>query len=168
MDDWKDKLAKSSGYSRPPIERSQKSENKKEQKISFYKEDNTLVQELLDTKAREWAISFINPKTNDARFQAQKLSSAQLRRFHNDIRELEAKIQSADEKEFKRFLPLVKMVKSKVAYACPPNVRDRKVPEEFRNYMELMINSIENKKDFEAFSLCFEAVVGYFYGEGGR
>ena len=65
-------------------------------------------------------------------------------------------------------LPLIKMVKSKVAYACPSNGRDRKVPEEFRNYMELMINSIEYYKDFKAFSLCFEAVVGYFYGEGGR
>ena len=134
-----------------------------------------LKSDLLESYAKQWAESFIHPKRpQDKRFQNPKLTSAQLRRFHNDIRSLEAKVLAGEnmgndgKENFTRYLPLVKMVKSKVAYACPANGRDRKVPEEFRNFIEIMIDSIGDLKDFRAFSMCFEAVVGYFYGEGGR
>ena len=139
----------------------------------FYDSTGEIDKELLDSKARTWALSFIKPEwPKDKRKRNPELKSTQLRRFHNDIRELEAKVDAAFDSEgevgFKKMLPRIKMVKSKVAYACPSDGRDRKVPDEFRKYMETMINNIETKKDFEAFSLCFEAVVGYFFGEGGR
>jgi CRISPR/Cas system CSM-associated protein Csm2 small subunit len=45
----------------------------------------------------------------------------------------------------------------------------KKVPDEFRTYIETMVDSVgESEANFEAFVLCFEAVVGYFYGEGGK
>jgi len=139
--------------------------------IQFYKDDSkeVLNKELLDNQARQWALSFIKPKWPKEKWMRNpKLTSAQLRRFHNDVRELEAKVQAAGEAGFDRMLPLIKMIKSKVAYACPSDGRERKVPDEFRKYMESMVDNIHTKKDFEAFSLCFEAVVGYFFGEGGR
>jgi len=30
-----------------------------------------------------------------------------------------------------------------------------------------MVDHIEDAKDFNAFALCFESVVGFFYGQGG-
>ncbi|MDW7680750.1 MAG: type III-A CRISPR-associated protein Csm2 [bacterium] len=138
--------------------------------IKFYedKPKTKIKKEYLDGQAKQWARSFI--KHSDDR---DDLTSTQLRRFHNDVRSVEAKVKAAisnygEEEGFLRMLPFIKMIKSKIAYACPPKKKDRKVPIEFRNYMETMINSIEDYDDFKAFSLCFEAVVGYFYGEGGR
>jgi hypothetical protein len=42
------------------------------------------------------------------------------------------------------------------------------VPVEFRNYIEEMVDNIDDYSDFKAFALCFESVVGFFYGQGGR
>jgi CRISPR type III-A-associated protein Csm2 len=94
------------------------------------------------------------------------LTSAQLRKFHGEAKALEERIKTTD--DFKKIRPLVKMLKSKVAYACPVTGSDRKVPEEFRKYIEEMVDNIDDDKDFKAFALCFEAVVGFFYGQGGR
>lgn len=121
--------------------------------------------------ATKWAKSFIHPKRpDDRRLVNPKLNSAQLRKFHNEAKELEERIKNLKnpETDFAKIRPMVKMLKSKVAYACPSNGRDRKVPEEFRKFIEEMVDHIEDHKDFRAFALCFEAVVGFFYGEGGR
>lgn len=174
-DDWKDKLAKATDYQpqqqQETVTKTAGGQNNMN-KI-FYDSTGEIEKTLLDSQARNWARSFIKPQwPKDKRKRNPELDATQLRRFHNDIRALEAKVDAAfaleGEAGFKKMLPLIKMVKSKVAYACPVNGRDRKVPDEFRKYMETMIDNIEVKKDFEAFSLCFEAVVGYFFGEGGR
>lgn len=126
---------------------------------------------LIDDKARSWAESFINPRQPKDRWQRNpKLTSAQLRRFHSEAKALEEQVKNLDdaEKDFLKIRPLIKMLKSKVAYACPITGSDRKVPEEFRKYIEEMVDNIDDAKDFAAFALCFEAVVGFFYGQGGR
>jgi CRISPR type III-A-associated protein Csm2 len=94
------------------------------------------------------------------------LTSAQLRRFHGEAKALEERVKNTD--DFAKIRPLIKMLKSKAAYACPTTGADRKVPADFRRYIEEMVDNIEDEKDFKAFALCFEAVVGFFYGEGGR
>ncbi len=134
----------------------------------FDDEDKKVIKEsLLTSRARTWAESFIRPKPPKERSQRNpKLSSAQLRKFHGEARALEEQIKSSD--DFIRVRPLIKMLKSKVAYACPITGSDRKVPEEFRKYLEEMVDNIEDEKDFRAFALCFESVVGFFYGQGGR
>ncbi|MCU0645197.1 MAG: type III-A CRISPR-associated protein Csm2 [bacterium] len=166
-EDWKDKLAAKTGYKPQPqnVQKKDQPKSSKNSSIQFYADEakEQIFVELLETKALNWAVSFIHPQIS-----REKLNAAQIRRFHNDVRELEAKIEAAGVTGFNKMLPLVKMMKSKVAYACPSDGRERKVPEEFRSYMETMINSIKDYKDFKAFSLCFEAVVGYFFGEGGR
>jgi len=137
----------------------------------FYgdEEKERLREELLDKRAKEWAKSFINPNS-DGRDRNPRLTSTQLRRFHIEAKTLEAKIDALEKpkEEFLKFRPMVKMLKSKVAYACPIPGRDKKVPEEFRRYIEEMVDNITDYRDFKAFCLCFEAVVGFFYGEGGR
>lgn len=125
----------------------------------FYQdsEKKKIKESLLTKEACEWARRFVNGK----------LTSAQLRRFHNEAKELEYKIKSRADGDFLKYRPLVKMLKSKVAYACPDKGK-KKIPKEFREYIELMAGNINDKKDFMAFALCFEAVVGYFYGIGGK
>ena len=139
----------------------------------FYKDDNKdeIRENLLTDKAKSWAESFIYPKTPKDRWQRNpKLTSAQLRRFHIEAKELEERVKNLEnpDVDFSRLRPLVKMLKSKVAYACPKTGRDRKVPDEFRKYIEEMVDNIGDWKDFKAFALCFESVVGFFYGQGGR
>jgi len=139
----------------------------------FYQDDKKekVNENLLTDKALSWATSFLQPKSPADRFQANpKLTSAQLRRFHIEAKTLEERCKSLKnpDSEFAIVRPLVKMLKSKAAYACPSNGRDRKVPAEFRQFIEEMVDHIEDYKDFKAFALCFEAVVGFFYGEGGR
>jgi CRISPR type III-A-associated protein Csm2 len=134
----------------------------------FIDDKKELIKEnFLTSRAKTWAESFIRPALPKERSQRNpKLTSAQLRKFHGEAKALEERIKTTD--DFKKIRPLVKMLKSKVAYACPVTGSDRKVPEEFRKYIEEMVDNIEDVKDFKAFALCFEAVVGFFYGQGGR
>ncbi len=137
----------------------------------FYADEarETINENLLTDKAKSWADSFINPKPPKEKWQRNpKLTSAQLRKFHIEAKELEERVKNLPDEEFPKLRPLVKMLKSKVAYACPSTGKDRKVPDEFRKYIEEMVDNINDRKDFMAFALCFEAVVGFFYGQGGR
>ena len=139
----------------------------------FYEDDHkeTIKESLLTDQAKLWAMSFINTKQPKEKWKRNpRLTSAQLRRFHIEAKALEEKVKNLEmpEEGFPKLRPLVKMLKSKVAYACPTTGRDRKVPEEFRKFIEEMVDNIEDWKDFMAFALCFESVVGFFYGQGGR
>lgn len=148
----------------------------------FYEDEDKKIlrKELLEEKAKVWAKGFISPKEEKKEiFQHGKreiiklkdpsLKSTQLRKYHIEAKAIQERMRNLeDANDFDRILPLVKMMKAKVAYACPPNRKDRKIPLEFRKYIELMVDNITDPKDYEAFSLCFESVVGYFYGEGGR
>ena len=138
----------------------------------FYSDENKekMKENLLTDQAKSWAKSFIYPSQPKDKWQRNpKLTSAQLRKFHIEAKELEERIKPCkSQDDFMRLRPLVKMLKSKVAYACPVNGRDRKVPIEFRQYIEEMVDNVEEFKDFKAFALCFESVVGFFYGQGGR
>lgn len=139
----------------------QKASNEEEVESFFFEKKNgqkVIREDLLTSKAQKWARGFLRVRP--------PLHSAQLRRFYHDVKSLEAKVTS--EKEFTRNRPLIKMLKSKVAYACPKTYSGRKVPWEFREFIEECVDEINQLKDFQAFALVFEAVVGYFYGEGGR
>ena len=103
-------------------------------------------EELLDEKARSLAQSFGGEQRN-------ALSHTQLRRFFNDLRNLEKR---AERSSFEKMKPRIKMVKSKVAYASKD-----KIPQSFEKFMNDSISAIENEKDFEAFMLHFEAVLGF-------
>ncbi len=137
----------------------QKASNEEKLGSFFYEEkggQKVIREELLTSKAQGWARSFFNAK----------LHPTQLRRFYHDVKSLEAKVTS--EEEFIRYRPLIKMLKSKVAYASRKAGGAQKVPWQFRKFIEDCVDEIDQLEDFRAFVLVFEAVVGYFYGEGGR
>ena len=116
----------------------------------FYanKEENIIKGELLDGKALALAKRFSGSREK----KEKGLTQTQLRRYFNECRNLEKKIEQTS---FKRTSPLIKMVKSKVAYSHD------KFPQSFRHFLNDCIDEIKDEKDFKAFMLHFEAVVGF-------
>lgn len=99
----------------------------------------------------------------------QKLTTHQLRRFYNDVKGLQRRVE-ADPGNFPRYWPLFGMLKAKVAYAANP--KKPKIPGQFQAFINTCVEAVEkapaeNRKDhFLAFCVFFEAVVGYLYGLG--
>lgn len=110
--------------------------------------------------AEDWAVKFVRDKN--------KITSAQLRKFYNEFKNLERKYQTKTsngidkEVAFTSILPQIKIMKAKVSYAKSRKV----VPEVFEIWMNQSVESINSAKEFEDFLLHFEAIVGYAYGTG--
>ena len=125
--------------------------------------------ELLGTESEDVAKKFVVLRPDGKRDDRNSVNSAQLRRFYGDLKNLERKLDSRQQTgneadPFLAVLPLVKMVKSKVAYASNP--RNAKGPPSFADWLKKNIDAIETADDFKAFMLHFEAVVGFCYGLG--
>ena len=135
--------------------------------MGYFYENEVIRSDLLEKEACKQAEEFVayrkNYKTGMKEFDGKKsLSSAQLRKFFNEFRQLEKKVGIEG---FDKVKPLIKMVKSKAAYASNPS--NPKIPHSFKNFLITNLDSIEKEKDFQAFMLHFEAVVGFFYGIEG-
>jgi CRISPR type III-A-associated protein Csm2 len=127
---------------------------------NYFFENDRLKESLLTSEAERQADEFLRPPDRQ-----RQLTSAQLRRFYHEVKALEAKIEA---KGFEANAPLVKLLRSKVAYACPARKEDRKIPDTFAKFLWQHIEQVRSEKDFKAFCTVFEAVVGFFYGKGGR
>ncbi|MFK5926408.1 MAG: type III-A CRISPR-associated protein Csm2 [Desulfuromusa sp.] len=137
--------------------------------MGFYYDDaGNLRAGLLDIDAQRDAESFVR-----VRDKRDKLNANQLRRFYNECKNLEKRFSFAKQNQtgevgtgaaFLQVLPLIKMLKAKVSYAANPS--NPKIPRTFSSWLNTSIDGIDNEKDFEAFLLSFEAVVGYCYGAG--
>lgn len=130
--------------------------------MGYFDQSGNIKVELLDEKANSLAASFVDINPRNQRPTRGSLSSAQLRRFFGEFRQLEKKVKVMD---FDRVKPLIKMVKSKASYAANPS--NPKIPGSFKKFLIQNIDDINTKEDFEAFMLHFEAVVGFFYGIEG-
>ncbi len=134
--------------------------------MDFYDDNGNIREELLDTEAERLAKSFVtfyqHPRTNKTLPGRDSLSAAQLRRFFGEFRQLEKRVNAQG---FKKVLPLIKMVKSRAAYAANPG--NRKIPEKFKQFLVENVDRINTHDDFKAFMLHFEAIVGFFYGIEG-
>jgi CRISPR type III-A-associated protein Csm2 len=120
----------------------------------YFRENGHLKESLLTSNAEDQAASFVR----------DRLNSSQLRKFYHEVKALEAKIDAGG---FDANAPLVKMLRSKVAYACP--IRgDKKIPESFARFLWKHVDQVRSKENFKDFCVVFEAVVGFFYGKGGR
>lgn len=119
------------------------------------KEKKKLREELISKEADELGKKFASLKP--------ELTTTQLRKFFNEVRSLEERV----EENFDEQKALVLMLKSKVAYAV--GKKTSKTPREFKDFMDACIDNINDKKDFDGFIKFFESVVGYFiyYKEGG-
>ena len=139
---------------------------------NYYFEDDAkqvIRENLLNEKADQLAESFKQGDFN-SRPKREPLSQTQLRRFFNDVQQLQkkyehqwrdaerqAKLNENDAKRqaFPRIKPHVKMLKSKVAYAF------EKIPPSFETFMNESIEQVGDHHDFDAFLAHFEAVVGF-------
>ncbi|HOM62093.1 MAG TPA: type III-A CRISPR-associated protein Csm2 [Anaerohalosphaeraceae bacterium] len=108
----------------------------------------------------------INPDLldKDAEKQASelhaKINSAQIRRFFGEVKNLYFRLKEG--RPWEELEPFVRMLKSKALYAAGTG----RIPEEFCAFIKDNIDRIKDSKDFEAFVLYFEAVLGYAYGKG--
>ena len=118
--------------------------------------------ELLNEEAQQAASQFV--KIQEGRINERgSIKNSQLRRFFNEFKNLERQLsnsQGDEEEAFKGIKPLVKMAHAKVEYAKARSV----VPPAFVDWLKKHVLSIETAKDFKAFLLHFEAVVGFCYG----
>jgi len=130
--------------------------------MSYFDQSDNIRVELLDEMAAKTAESFVERDSRTNRLTRGSLSSAQLRRFFSELRQLEKKVKVMG---FDKVKPLIKMVKSKASYAANP--ANPKIPASFKSFLINNIDEIQTGKDFEAFMLHFEAVVGFFYGIEG-
>lgn len=146
-------------------------------KMNYYTPAGDLRPELMDSEAKSYAEMFA-PKNGQHKGQ-HAVSSTQLRRFYNDMKQLEHRIEqdlgkdkmanSREPRDLAKHLALVKMLKAKVAYARRSGTRER-VSQEFVDLISRCVDAITSPKDFWAFARFFEAIVGYYYSveAGGK
>lgn len=118
--------------------------------------------EFLNEEARKAAETFIQ-KFNGRVDDRNSIKNSQLRKFFNEFKSLERQLdqQQGDiDDSFKSIKPLVKMANAKVVYAQARKV----VPQAFVDWLQKHIQAIDSARDFKAFLLHFEAVVGFCYG----
>ncbi len=113
-----------------------------------FRENGNLRRELLTKEAKAYADAFKG-----------KLTTHQMRRFYNEVKALEARIEADREKGYEKNEALIGMLKAKVAYAS--NRPTAKVPQEFVTFIERGVDAIHSLQDFKDFTLFFEAVVGF-------
>jgi len=132
--------------------------------MDYYDQSGNVRSELLDEEAKTLAEGFVAYFRNDPRRvdKNRSLSSAQLRRFFSEFRQLEKKVNVMG---FNKVKPLIKMVKSKASYAANPS--NQKIPPSFKDFLIKNVDNINKEEDFKAFMLHFEAVVGFYYGIPG-
>jgi CRISPR-associated protein Csm2 len=119
--------------------------------------------ELLNEEARSAAEKFIVIGRNGKPQEADSIKNSQLRRFFNEFKSLERRLDQLPgdpEVEFLRVKPMVKMANAKVEYAKARKV----VPQTSVKWLQGHVKAIDTAKDFKAFLLHFEAVVGFCYG----
>lgn len=120
--------------------------------VAYYTDKDKLDPGWVDEYALKAAESFFPDERNG-------INSSQLRKFYADVKSLERQWQAAggNEDAFAGIMPMVKLLKAKSVYA-----RKRKVvPESFRVWLWKHVDSINAARDFKAFLLHFEAVVGF-------
>lgn len=122
----------------------------------YYLNEKAINPVWMDQKAQEAAHSFFKP------YDQPKLAASQLRKFYNDVKAMERQWRNGggDEEAFALILPLFKLLKAKSHYAHKRKV----IPAAFRDWLCEHVDSVNSARDFRAFLLHFEAVVGFSYG----
>ncbi len=113
--------------------------------------------DLFDEIAMETA-KFIAPPEHD-RKNSNKNKSTQLRKYYDEILMWHQKINQ-DKTKYSEYLPLIKMINAKVAYAEGRNL----VTKEFVELMRHCLRQLDEKEisTFENCKLFFEAFMGFY------
>jgi CRISPR-associated protein Csm2 len=131
-----------------------------EEKFFFRKAENgewVIKEELVTAEAEKIANELVgdNPRKPD-------LKSSQLRKFYMEVKALEDRVKA--EEKFDRIKPLIKMLKVKVNYQRGRGL----VPPKFVEFITKCVDNVNDREDFKAFVMHFEAVVGYYYGKAEK
>jgi CRISPR-associated protein Csm2 len=84
--------------------------------------------------------------------------STQLRKFYDEIGMWDQKI-SQNRNSYPEYLPLIKMINAKVAYAKGRDLVDNNFPQLMRHCLDQID---EKPESFETFKLFFEAFMGFY------
>ncbi len=149
--------------------------------VKYFKDKSKGIvnEELFSSVAEEIARKFGQPekkslgKDRRGKEKIKNLSNSksQIRKFYDEVLRNKVIIESISssqdssreeyeiiiEREFRKRLPYIKMLKAKVTYAY---VRE-KITSDFRRFIEENIDSISDWEDFKVFCDFFEAVVAY-------
>ncbi len=119
--------------------------------VAYYTDKDTLDPKWVDSEAIKAASSFFEEKSS--------INSSQLRKFYADVKSLERQWQAkgGDEDAFSAILPMLKLLKAKSEYALKRKV----VPMSFKTWLWNHVDSVNAARDFRAFLLHFEAVIGF-------
>lgn len=112
-----------------------------------------LTRELLTTDAKNWAEEFANGK----------LTTTQLRKYYNEIKAIEAKIEGEKEdkeKAFKKYDAIFAMLKSRVAY--DKTRLGKNFPDSFKTFVDGYVDKVKSFQEFTNFTLLFESILGFF------
>jgi len=121
------------------------------------KNNNILKREILTTEAKKLADTFIGQ--NDRK---PLLKSTQLRKFYNEFKYFEKKLEDKEFNNFNEIKPLIKMMESKAEYAS--NAKKVRIPLQFKSFIVSNVRKIEDEFDFKGFLKHFEAILGFYYG----
>lgn len=125
--------------------------------IGFRTEDGKIHPDLFDKTAKQAAQEIAGDNKRD-----QKNKSTQLRRFYDELIMWEEKVRQNPDK-FDEYLPFVRMLKAKVAYAEGRKLVDHA----FVDLMEQTIDFIKSADDLSVAKLFFEAFLGFYKLEKG-
>ena len=123
--------------------------------IKFRAQDDKIDPDLFDRTAWEAA-----KRVADCRREQNK--STQLRRFYDELVMWEEKVRQAPDR-FEEYLPFIRMLKAKVAYAEGRKLVDHA----FVDLMEQAIDSVKTVDDLRVAKLFFEAFLGFYKLEKG-
>lgn len=131
---------------------------------TFYKADGkTLDENLFDSMALNIAKSF---KGKNKRGQDIGVTSTQLRRIFDEVKRFE-QILTLQENQWKKQLPYIKMIKSKVAYsvarAAKQKSEEKGVYKNLEHFISSGIDLIKTQEDYHIFVNLFEAAYGFYY-----
>lgn len=134
--------------------------------IKFWenREKKIIKADLFSEQARKIAEEVFNEA------DSKKNKPTQLRKFYDEVLRFESILKSLSaekqSEEFKKMLPYLMMLNSKVAYV---EARDL-VSKNFRDFIKKSLEEIKTKDDFDAFSGLFEAFMGFYkyYDEKGE
>jgi len=129
------------------------------EEIVFWKNKNRqkgiLDPTLFAEQAEKWASSV----SNDSDRGNKKNQPTQLRRFYDEVLRFDSLLKGNEDNDaFEKYLPYIKMLNAKVAYA---KGREH-VTKRFVDMINICVSQVETKEDFEAFKSFFEAFMGYY------
>ncbi|MFW5995284.1 MAG: type III-A CRISPR-associated protein Csm2 [Spirochaetia bacterium] len=132
-------------------------------------DDGRVPEDLYDRDAERIAGALVEPVGGN---RVKGVSRHRLRRLFDEVKRIQRRLQFTTEQDrdatWSAVLPLVKLLKSKVAYVAARAERgEQEYYDALKIFFTVGIDQIFTAEDFERFATLFEAVYGFYYERGG-